>query len=91
MGSVVAIWVLLRAALPGVPWIDVATVHLSANAVANSVPAGPAAGGAVALRLLSRAGVDAAQAGTGVSATGMVAAATLAPADAPSAGRTVGS
>ena len=77
VAGLLAIWTLLHAALPRVKWLDLATVHLSANAVANVVPGGTVTGGATMVRLLHRTGVDATQAAAAILATGIIAAASL--------------
>lgn len=77
VAGLLSIWTLLHAALPRVTWLDLATVHLSANAVANVVPGGAVTGGATMVRLFRRTGVDATQAAPAILATGIIAAATL--------------
>lgn len=66
------LWLLLRIALPGSRWLDVATSQLAGNAASRIIPGGPASGGVVQGRMLIRSGHGAGTVGAVLSATGLL-------------------
>lgn len=75
--SFVCLWALFALVLRTRKWFAVATSQLSANAVAQSIPAGAAAGAAVQYRMFSAAGIDNTTAGSGLAAAALLQYATL--------------
>jgi uncharacterized protein (TIRG00374 family) len=73
----VCIWELIRVALDTDRWFDVATAQLSGNALSRALPGGAATGGALQIRMLNRAGFDAATTTTALTAVGLLSTATL--------------
>lgn len=71
-GSFVCLWLLLRIALPGSRWIDVAASQLAGNSASRIIPGGPASGGVVQGRLLVESGHPAASVAAALSATGLL-------------------
>ena len=75
--SFIALWELQRIALGAKGWFDVACSHTAANAVGRAVPGGIAAGGALQLKMLARAGFDIPTATTALAAAGLLSTAIL--------------
>jgi uncharacterized protein (TIRG00374 family) len=73
----VCIWELIRVALDTDRWFDVATSQLAGNALSRALPGGAATGGALQIRMLSRAGFDTATTTTALTAVGLLSTATL--------------
>jgi uncharacterized protein (TIRG00374 family) len=72
IASFVCGWELLRIVLRRDKWRDVAPAQLAGNAVSQVVPAGGAAGAAVQLKLLVRAGCDLPTAVAGMTGAGVL-------------------
>ena len=77
MASFVSMWALQRLALRTRSWFGVATSQLSGNALSRIVPGGAAAGAALQYRMLGQAGISAATAASGLTATSLIGTATL--------------
>lgn len=77
LASFVSIWALQRLALRTRSWFGVATSQLSGNALSRIVPGGAAAGAALQYRMLGQAGISAATAASGLTATSLIGTATL--------------
>jgi putative heme transporter len=73
----VCIWELIRVALDTDRWFDVATSQLAGNAVSHALPGGAATGGALQIRLLTRAGFPFTTTTTALTAVGLLSTATL--------------
>jgi hypothetical protein len=76
-GSFACMWGLQRLALRTTRWFDIATSQLAGNAVSRIVPGGAAAGAALQFRMLVEAGIRRENAGTGLTASSLVAIAIL--------------
>lgn len=70
--SFASLWLLLRIALPGSAWLDVATSQLAGNSATRVIPGGAAAGAVVQGRMLIRSGHRPATVGAVLSATGLL-------------------
>jgi uncharacterized membrane protein YbhN (UPF0104 family) len=70
--SFVALWVLLRIALHGGRWADIASSQLASNAASRIVPGGAATGGAVQASMLIGSGHPAAAVGGALGAVGLL-------------------
>ncbi len=70
--SFVSLWLLLRIALPGSRWLDIATSQLAGNAASRIIPGGAASGGVVQARMLIQSGQRPAAVGAVLSATGLL-------------------
>jgi hypothetical protein len=77
VASFVCMWALQRLALRTSKWFGVATSQLSGNALSRIVPGGAAAGAALQYRMLGQAGISAATAASGLTATSLIGTATL--------------
>jgi uncharacterized protein (TIRG00374 family) len=73
----VCIWELIRVALGTDRWFDVGTSQLAGNAVSHALPGGAATGGALQIRLLTRAGFPFTTTTTALTAVGLLSTATL--------------
>jgi uncharacterized protein (TIRG00374 family) len=71
------IWLLIRVALDTDGWFDVGTSQLSGNALSHALPGGAATGGALQIRMLTRAGFPVATTTTALTAVGLLSTATL--------------
>jgi uncharacterized membrane protein YbhN (UPF0104 family) len=72
VGSLVSLWALQRIVLRDASWFVVSTSQLVANAISRVVPAGGPAGAAAQFRMLTRAGYDAGNAASGLTALGLL-------------------
>ena len=70
--SFASLWVLLRIALPGSSWLDIAAGQLAGNAASRAIPGGAATGAVVQARMLVRSGHPPATVGATLSATGLL-------------------
>jgi uncharacterized protein (TIRG00374 family) len=70
--SFLSIWLLLRIAMPGSRWVDVAASQLAGNAASRIIPGGAASGGIVQARMLIQSGHQAGKVGAVLSATGLL-------------------
>jgi uncharacterized membrane protein YbhN (UPF0104 family) len=77
MASFACLWLLLRIALPGCRWRDIAASQLAGNAATRVIPGGAASGGVVQARMLIQSGHPAGAVGTALSATGLLSAGVL--------------
>jgi uncharacterized protein (TIRG00374 family) len=77
LASFVCAWGLQRLALRTTKWFGVATAQLAGNALSRVLPGGSAAGAALQLRMLGQAGISITTAGSGLTATSLIATATL--------------
>jgi uncharacterized protein (TIRG00374 family) len=66
------LWALQRLALRTSAWLPVITSQLASNASSRILPGGPATGAAVQFRLLRSAGINPAQATSGMTAAGLL-------------------
>jgi hypothetical protein len=73
----VCIWQLVRVALDTDAWFDIGTSQLSGNALSRALPGGAATGGALQIRMLSRAGYPVATTTTALTAVGLLSTAVL--------------
>ncbi len=73
----VCIWQLIRVALNTDAWFDVGTSQLAGNALSRALPGGAATGGALQIRMLSRAGYPVATTTTALTAVGLLSTAVL--------------
>jgi uncharacterized protein (TIRG00374 family) len=71
------IWLLIRVALNTDGWFDVAASQLAGNALSHALPGGAATGGALQIRMLTRAGYPVATTTTALTAVGLLSTATL--------------
>jgi uncharacterized protein (TIRG00374 family) len=71
-------WWLFTIALQSKSWFAMATSQLAGNALSRVVPAGAAAGATLQYRMLAASGIDAAAAGSALTATTLLQLATLA-------------
>jgi uncharacterized protein (TIRG00374 family) len=71
------IWLLIRVALNTDAWFDVASSQLAGNALSHALPGGAATGGALQIRMLTRAGYPVATTTTALTAVGLLSTATL--------------
>lgn len=76
--SFACVWWLVRLALRAHDWFAVATSQLAGNALGRVTPAGAATGAALQYRMLSASGVNAATAGSALTAVALMQLATLA-------------
>lgn len=76
-GSFASVWLLMRITVPGLSWRVAAYSHLSANSVSRLVPGGGAVGSAVQFRMLTRAGLDGATAGSALTVVSLMTTALL--------------
>jgi len=67
-----SLWLLLRIAMPGSRWLDVATSQLAGNAASRIIPGGAASGGVVQGRMLIQSGHSPGTVGAVLSATGLL-------------------
>lgn len=72
MASLACLWLLLRIALPGTGWGDIAASQLAGNAASRVIPGGAASGGVVQARMLIQAGRPPGAVGAALSATGLL-------------------
>jgi uncharacterized protein (TIRG00374 family) len=70
--SFVAVWWLIRIALPGTTWLVASTFQLVSNAVSRVVPGGGAVGAGVGWRMLATSGVDRGTATAAIAATSFI-------------------
>ncbi len=70
--SFVAVWWLIRIALPQVGWFVASTSQLASNAVSRIVPGGAVGGTALSWRMLSASGVQRGTAGAAIAATSFI-------------------
>jgi uncharacterized protein (TIRG00374 family) len=70
--SFASLWLLLRIAMPGSAWVDVATSQLAGNSASRIIPGGAAAGAVIQGRMLIKSGHPPATVGTVLSATGLM-------------------
>lgn len=75
--SFACVWALLSLALRSSNWFAISTSQVAANAISRVVPAGAAAGATLQYRMLSASGVDAAAAGSALTAVTLLQLATL--------------
>jgi uncharacterized protein (TIRG00374 family) len=75
--SFACVWWLLSLALRSTAWFAIATSQLAANALSRVVPAGAAAGATLQYRMLGASGIDAAAAGSALTAVTLLQLATL--------------
>lgn len=73
----VCMWELIRVALDTDGWFDVGTSQLAGNALSHALPGGAATGGALQIRMLTRAGSPVATTTTALTAVGLLSTATL--------------
>jgi hypothetical protein len=66
--SYLSLWAMQRVALHSTSWFAVGTSQLASGAVGSIVPGGAATAGAVAYRMLTRAGIRPADVGSGLTA-----------------------
>ena len=66
--SYLSLWAMQRVALHSTSWFAVGTSQLASGAVGSVVPGGAATAGAVAYRMLTRAGIRAADVASGLAA-----------------------
>jgi len=78
VGSFACIWWLFAIALQSNNWFAMSTSQLAGNALSRVVPAGAAAGATVQYRMLAASGIDAAAAGSALTASTLLQLATLA-------------
>ena len=67
--SYLSLWSMLRVALHATSWFAVATSQLASGAVGSIVPGGAATAGAVAYRMLTKAGVRSGDVASGLAAS----------------------
>jgi uncharacterized protein (TIRG00374 family) len=67
--SYVSLWVMQRVALRTTSWFAVGTTQLASGAIGSVVPGGAATAGAVAYKMLTRAGVGSADVASGLTAS----------------------
>ncbi|HYZ79895.1 MAG TPA: YbhN family protein, partial [Solirubrobacteraceae bacterium] len=67
--SYVSLWVMQRVALSTTSWFAVGTTQLASGAIGSVVPGGAATAGAVAYKMLTRAGVRSADVASGLTAS----------------------
>ena len=67
--SYVSLWVMQRVALRTTSWFAVGTTQLASGAIGSIVPGGAATAGAVAYKMLTRAGVGSADVASGLTAS----------------------
>ena len=77
-GSFACTWWLFAIALRSNRWFALSTSQLAGNALSRVMPAGAAAGAALQYRMLSVSGIDAAAAGSALTASTLLQLATLA-------------
>jgi uncharacterized protein (TIRG00374 family) len=75
--SFACVWWLLSLALRSTGWFAISTSQLAANALSRVVPAGAAAGATLQYRMLAASGIDAAAAGSALTAVTLLQLATL--------------
>jgi uncharacterized protein (TIRG00374 family) len=75
--SLVCFWNLQRIALRTKAWFSVATSQLASGALTRIVPGGQAAGAAMQFRMLTVAGINAATAGTSITALSLLTTGTV--------------
>ena len=75
--SFACVWWLLSLALRSTNWFAISTSQLAANALSRVVPAGAAAGATLQYRMLAASGIDAAAAGSALTAVTLLQLATL--------------
>ncbi len=75
--SFACVWLLLSLALRSRGWFAISTSQLAANALSRVVPAGAAAGATLQYRMLAASGIDAAAAGSALTAVTLLQLATL--------------
>jgi uncharacterized protein (TIRG00374 family) len=75
--SFASLWLLLRIAMPGSAWLDLATSQLAGNSASRVIPGGAAAGAVVQGRMLIKSGHPPATVGAVLSATGLLTTGTL--------------
>jgi uncharacterized membrane protein YbhN (UPF0104 family) len=77
VASFASLWLLLRIALPGSRWRDIAASQLAGNAATRIIPGGAASGGVVQARMLIRSGQPPGAVGTALGAAGLLSTAVL--------------
>ena len=75
--SLVCFWSLQRIALRTKAWFPVATSQLASGAMTSIIPAGQAAGAALQFKMLTTAGIDAATAGSSITALSLLTTGTV--------------
>jgi hypothetical protein len=75
--SLVCFWNLQRIALRTKAWFPVATSQLSSGAMTSIIPGGQAAGAALQFKMLTTSGIDAATAGSSITALSLLTTGTV--------------
>ncbi len=75
--SLICFWNLQRIALRTKAWFSVATSQLASGAMTSIIPAGQAAGAALQFKMLTTAGIDAATAGSSITALSLLTTGTV--------------
>jgi uncharacterized protein (TIRG00374 family) len=75
--SYVALWAMQRVALHTTGWFSVGAAQLASGAVGSIVPGGAATAGAVAYRMLTRAGIGATDVSSGLAASAIASTAAV--------------
>jgi len=75
--SYVSLWAMQRVALHTTSWFAVGTSQLASGAVGSIVPGGAATAGAVAYKMLTRAGIRASDVGSGLAASAIASTAAV--------------
>jgi uncharacterized protein (TIRG00374 family) len=73
--SYVSLWVMQRVALRTTSWFTVGTTQLASGAIGSVVPGGAATAGAVAYKMLTKAGVGSADVASGLTASSIASTA----------------
>jgi uncharacterized protein (TIRG00374 family) len=73
--SYVSLWVMQRVALRTTSWFTVGTTQLASGAIGSVVPGGAATAGAVAYKMLTKAGVRSADVASGLTASSIASTA----------------